>query len=113
MRFIRQLAIILIFSFLGELISRTLSLPIPGNVLGMVFLVICLCTGIIKVEAVDEVSDFLLEYLPFFFVPAGVGLISSVAEIKTTWPFLLIMVVISTLIAMTVTGLIVQALKRS
>jgi holin-like protein len=77
----------------------------------MVLLVIFLCTGIIKLEAVEQVSDFLLEHLPFFFVPAGVGLITSVSTIKNCWPYLIIIVIISTIVAMSITGMTVQLFK--
>jgi holin-like protein len=111
MKLIRQFAIILIFCFLGELLSRSLHLSIPGNVIGMILLVIFLCTGIIKLEAVEQVSDFLLEHLPFFFVPAGVGLITSASTIKNCWPFLIIIVMVSTIVAMSITGITVQLFK--
>ncbi|WP_234118315.1 CidA/LrgA family protein [Clostridium hydrogenum] len=111
MKYIRQLAIILLFCFLGQVISTLFKLPIPGNVLGMLLMVIALCLGIIKLEAVEEVSNSLLEYLPFFFVPAGVGLITSFKLIKDTWILLIIVVVITTIITMAITGLTVQAIK--
>ncbi len=113
MKIIRQLAIILVFCFLGSVISTLLGLKIPGNVVGMILLVIFLCSGILKVEAIEDVSNFLLEHLPFFFVPAGVGLIASVGSIKNCWPYLIIIILISTVVAMVITGITVQLLKRS
>ncbi|WP_026884641.1 CidA/LrgA family protein [Clostridium akagii] len=113
MKITRQLAIILGFCFLGSVISTVLGLKIPGNVVGMILLVIFLCSGILKVESVEEVSNFLLEHLPFFFVPAGVGLIASIGSIRNCWPYLIIIIFISTVVAMVITGITVQILKRS
>lgn len=112
MRYIRQFAIILLFCFLGQAISTAFKLPIPGTVLGMLMMVVALCLGIIKLDAVEEVGSFLLDYLPFFFVPAGIGLITSFKAISNCWIYLLIIIAISTIITMAVTGLTVQLIKR-
>lgn len=112
MKYIRQFAIILLFCFLGQVVSTVFKLPIPGTVLGMLFMVAALCLGVIKLDAIEEVGNFLLDYLPFFFVPAGMGLITSFKVISNTWIYLLIIIFISTIITMAVTGLTVQLVKR-
>ncbi|MCT8975557.1 CidA/LrgA family protein [Clostridium sp. CX1] len=112
MKIIRQLAIILIICFLGELLRRVLNLTVPGNVMGMIILLMLLCTGIIKVEMIEDISKFLLDHLAFFFLPAGVGLIASIALIKDYWYYVLIIAFISTVVVMVVTGITVQLFKR-
>lgn len=113
MKLLRQFSIVLIFCFVGQAISSIFKLAIPGNVVGMLLLVLFLCSGIIKVEFIEEVSNFLLDHLSFLFVPAGVGIMASVAAIKGCWQYLLIIVVVSTFIAMSVTALTVKLFKRS
>ena len=71
---LKQFSIILSIYFLGELIQKTSGLPIPGNVIGMLILFVGLYTGIIKLKMIDKISDFLLENLAFFFLPAGSAL---------------------------------------
>ncbi|MBC2581345.1 CidA/LrgA family protein [Clostridium sp. DJ247] len=113
MKMIRQFAIVLLICFLGELLRRVFNLTIPGNVLGMILLLILLCSRVIKLELVEDISNFLLDHLSFFFVPAGVGLITSVSTIKDCWQYLILIVVISTVVVMAITGITVQLFKRS
>lgn len=113
MKLLRQAAIVLIICFLGDFISKMFNLPVPGNVLGMLILLVCLLTGAIKLEMIEEISNFLLDHIAFFFVPAGVGLMSCMGILKTNWHTILFISFISTIVVMGVTGLIVQLLKRS
>lgn len=112
MKLVRQLSIITAICFSGELIKSLFKLTIPGNVIGMILLLIFLCFGIIKVEMIEDVSKFLLDHLPFFFVPAGVGLIASVSTIKNCWQYIILIIFISTIVVMAVTGVTIQLIKR-
>ncbi len=112
MKLFREAIIILGIYLLGEFISSILSLPIPGNILGMIILLVLLCTKIIKLEQIETISNFLLDHLAFFFIPAGVGLMSSVGIIKDTWLKLLIVCVSTTIIIIAITGLIVQFITK-
>lgn len=111
MKLLRQFAIILVICFLGEALHRVFNLPIPGSVVGMILLLIGLMSGVIKLKHIEETSEFLLEHLAFFFVPAGVGIISSLDVMKGNWVPLLIIIVISTIVVMITTGITVQLLK--
>lgn len=113
MKMIRQFATISIICFLGEIIRSLLGIAIPGNVIGMILLLIFLCSGIIKLELIEDMSKFLLDHLPFFFVPAGVGLIASVSLIKDCWQYIILIIVISTIVVMTITSITIQLFKRS
>lgn len=89
-----QFTIILFVYFIGQALQILLNLPIPGTVLGLMLMLICLCTGIIKVEMIEEACDFLLSNMSFFFIPAGVGLITSFNKLEENWiPFLIILLV--------------------
>ena len=111
-KYLRQLGIVLTICLLGEMISKLLNISIPGNVLGMILLIIILFSRIIKVEMIEEISDFLLKHLAFFFIPAGVGLISNLELLKEQWLPILIICLISTLMVIIVTGLTIQFVKR-
>lgn len=113
LKLLRQLGIVLIIAFLGEFISKIFHLPLPGNVLGIIILLGLLALRIIKVEMIDDISTFLLDYLPFFFIPAGVGLISNLELLKGEGLTILLICLISTTIVITVTGLTIEFLKRS
>jgi len=111
MKFLRQFAIILVICFVGEAVHRFLRLPIPGSVIGMILLLLGLTSGIIKLEHIEETSEFLLNHLAFFFVPAGVGIISSLDVMKGNWIPIFVIIVISTIVVMVTTGITVQLLK--
>ena len=112
LKLFREALIILGIYLVGELVSTSLHLPIPGNIVGLVILFILLWTKIVKVDNISNVTNFLLDHLAFFFIPAGVGLMASLGIIKTTWWQLLIVCVLTTTIIIGVTGIIVQSISR-
>lgn len=112
MKLLREFGIILIILFLGEFINKFTGIPIPGNILGMIILLITLLTGILKIEWIDNVAKFLLDHLAFLFIPAGVGMIKNVHLVKDEWLYILIILTISTALVFAVTGFTVQFLRR-
>lgn len=112
LKLFREALIILGIYLVGELLSSSIHLPIPGNILGMVILFILLCTKIVKVDNISNVTNFLLDHLAFFFIPAGVGLMASLGIIKSTWWQLLIVCILTTTIIIGITGIIVQAISK-
>lgn len=109
---LKQFSIILSIYFLGELIQKTTGFPVPGNVIGMLLLFIGLYSGAVKLEKISRISDFLLENLSFFFLPAGVSLMTSFALLKGKWTSILEISFISTVVILVVTGLTVEFVKR-
>lgn len=112
MKLFRETLIILVIYLIGELLPKSLHLPVPGNILGMVILFILLFTKIVKVDNISTVTNFLLDHLAFFFIPAGVGLMASLGIIKATWWQLLIVCITTTIIIIGITGIVVQAISR-
>jgi len=112
LKILRQFAIILMILLLGEGIRIGTGISIPGTVIGMILLFIALLTKIIKIEQIDMISKFLLDHLAFLFVPAGVGLISSLDLIGKAWLPIIAIVLISTVLVIGITGWTVQLLKR-
>ena len=112
MKLFREFLIILALYFVGELICKTLNIPIPGNIIAMILLFLSLCTGIIKVENVDNISSFFLDHLAFFFIPAGVGLMNSFDSIKSSAIQIIIICIVTTIIVMAVTGVVVQLISN-
>lgn len=112
MKLFREALIILGIYLLGELLSASLNLPIPGNILGMIILFILLYTNIVKVDNIANITNFLLDHLAFFFIPAGVGLMTSIGIIKSTWLQLLVVCLSTTIIIIASTGIIVQHISK-
>ena len=112
MKILRQLLIILFMCFLGEFCNRVLHVPLPGSIIGMILLFICLLTGIIKLSMIEEITKFLLDHLAFFFIPAGVGLLAYTGILKANLIPLLVICIVTTFLVMIVTGCTMELVKR-
>jgi len=111
MKLLRQFLIILIICFIGEVLNKVVSIPLPGSIIGMILLFICLLTGVIKLEMIDDISKFLLDHLAFFFIPAGVGLLAYVGILEANLLPILVICFVTTFLVMVVTGWTVQLIK--
>ena len=74
----------------------------------MIFLFILLKSKILKVEFFNDISDFMLKNLAFFFIPPGVMILKSLDIIKANIIPLTVIILISTVVVMALTSLIVQ-----
>lgn len=101
---VRGFAVLLTMQFLGELLSRWLTLPIPGSVVGMALLLTALAAGIVRVEWMQEAAELLLSHMALFFIPAGVGVMVYFDLIRQEWLPITVATVISTFVVMAVTG---------
>lgn len=110
MKILNQLAIILGLWAAGEYISSFIQniVIIPGSIIGMILLFIFLKLKILKIESISEVSNFFLDNMAIFFIPAGVSLIKSLNLITDNIIVLVITIVVSTIIVMYSTGKIVD-----
>ena len=97
---IPALAIILGFQLTGEVLSRTLGLPLPGPVVGLVLLVAAFHAFPALVARLRPVATGLLAHLSLFFVPAGVGVIAHLHLLAEHGIALAAAVSLSTLLAM-------------
>lgn len=108
MKYVKQLMIILIFSFMGDILNHIIPLPIPASIYGMVLLFIALSTKIIKLDQVETTAEFLLSIMLIFFVPASVGIMDTFFAYKSSMLPIIIIVIFSTIIVMITTGLVTQ-----
>lgn len=113
MKGLKQLCIVLVLLSLGEILNLRFNIPIPGTILGMVILLFLMMIRVIKLKTIEHISSILLDNLALFFVPANVGIIVLYDQIKTVWVRLIIVLILSTIIVMAVTGLTVQFLDRA
>ena len=101
---VRGMAILLLLQFVGEVISRALAVPIPGNVIGMGLLLGVLGLGWVRLEWIQEAADLLLANFALFFVPAGVGVMVYFDLIAKEWLAISVAMVVSTFAVMAATG---------
>ena len=104
MKYIYQLIIILIVTFIGELLHHFIPAPIPASIYGLILMLILLCTRVIKLEQIEKTSDFLLEIMPLMFIPGGVGLVTAWADLKPILIPVTVITLVSTVVVMAATG---------
>ncbi len=112
MKFLRQFMIILLLSFLGEVLKMFIPLPIPASVYGLVLMLACLMTGMLKTSQVKDAAFFLIEIMPVMFIPAAAGLIDSWGVLRPLIVPIMIITVAITVFVMVVTGRVAQMIAQ-
>ena len=108
MKYIRQFLIILLFCFLGELLKYLIPLPIPTSIYGLILMLTALLSGILKVDQVDDTAVFLIEIMPVMFIPAGVGLLTSIEALRPNLTAIIVITILTTVLVMGITGITAQ-----
>lgn len=104
MRLLLQLALILSVCFVGDFLHRVCGIPLPSNILAMLVLFLLLCTKLVKVDQIAEMSDFFLKRLPFFFLPPTIGIIATYEVLKGKILLLVLLCIVATIFTMAITG---------
>ena len=104
MKIIKQIGIIFSICWLAQVVEYFLPFDFPATVIGMILLFFCLLTGILKIEHIQEKSDFLLSNMAFFFIPAGVSMINYLDILKENALQLVLICVITTIVTFFVTA---------
>ncbi|MFA9424060.1 MAG: CidA/LrgA family protein [Sedimentibacter sp.] len=107
-----QIAIIYIIYIIGKFISSAISnfIIIPGNIIGMVILLLLLNTNLLKLSVIEETGNFMIKYMGFFFVPFIVGLMESYKLIQNSIVQILIILVVSGICVLYVSGKVTDLL---
>lgn len=106
-------AVLLLFQCLGEAVVFVLHLPIPGPVAGMLLLGAALVASPRLQALVEPAANTLLSHLSLLFVPAGVGIVAAAASGSGHWIAIAASVLVSTILALAVTGLLLRGIGGS
>lgn len=112
MKLLYQFGVILAVTFVGELLYALLPLPIPASIYGLIVMLICLGTKVVKLSQVKIAADFLIDIMPPMFIPAAVGLIVVWGNLKEILIPVVVITCLSTVIVMVCTGKVTQTLIR-
>ena len=112
MKYLKQFGIILVLSFIGELLNHALPLPVPASIYGIILMFVCLKSGFLPLSEVEETGRFLIEIMPLMFIPAAVGLLEAWNIIHSVWIQYLIVTAVSTVFVMAVAGRATQYMIR-
>ena len=103
---------ILLISFIGELLHEVLPLPVPASVYGFAILFIGLLSGAIKLEHVQDTGKLLIEIMPVMFIPAAVGLLETWGLLRQVWLPFCVITLLSTIAVMAVAGHVTQGVLK-
>ena len=112
MKYIKQLLIIIAFSLTGEALAALIPLPIPAAIYGLVLLLIALCTGCVKPEAIGDTARFAISIMPVLFVAPAVKILQSWNLIAPAIVPIVVIMVLSTFIVFIVSGIVTQLLLK-
>jgi holin-like protein len=104
-----QIATLIVIYHVGSLMVRFFHLQVPGNVIGILLLLILLWTRVIKVEQIDLAATWLLKHLSFFFIPIAVGLMTLGHIFLNKGLLILIVLIISAFIGLISAGKATQS----
>lgn len=113
MKYIKQFGIIVIISFISEILSYLIPLPIPASIYGLILMFCCLYFKIFPLDYVKETGNFLIEIMPLMFIPSAVGLLKSWDVLKSMWLPAVVITIVSTIAVMAVSGLVTQAIIKA
>lgn len=110
---ILQFGLLFAFLAIGEFVVWLTGIPVPSSIIGMLLLTLSLKAGVVKPRHIENVSNFLVRNLGFFFVPAGIGLMNCLGLIADQWLPIAGASIGSTVVIIAVTGWTHRAVRKS
>jgi len=107
---VMQIVALVAISQAGYAVAAALQLPVPGNLVGMLFLLGLLATGLVRLTWIETSASLLTRHLAFFFIPLTVGLLGFVELFLDNGPAILAVLIVSAGIGISVAGLSSQRL---
>lgn len=99
---------IFLWQGIGELVSRLLLPSIPGPVIGLILLVVFLSIKGEVNPSLGMVADAFRQHLALLFVPASVGVILFLPELKANAFAVSVALIVSVILAIAVTALVLK-----
>jgi holin-like protein len=103
---------ILFFYFLGEMISLLIRSFIPGSVIGMVLLFLCLFFKVIDPENVKTTATVITKNMAVFFIPAAVGLMAYGELVSKNFMAIFMAIGISTILTIITVAVIQEKMEK-
>ena len=104
----KGLFFILLAYLVGDLLAALMGGFVPGSVLGMIVLFVALKTRVVRAEDMTGIVNLLLDNMMLFFVPVGVGLMTTYSMIGGNIWAILVSLVVSTVLVIVVVGWVQQ-----
>jgi len=107
-----QISLLCIYSYIMGALSEWLHLPIPGSILGLLFLFVLLQTKILKLKWIEVGGDWLVTELLLFFVPSAVGILQYKQLLFQNGIKIMLIIFTSSAIVMICSGLLAEHLSK-
>ena len=82
MRYVKQIGIIMGITLAGEVLNHVVPLPVPAGVYGLFIMLAALMCGAVKPESVEGTGNFLMDTMTMMFIPATVGIVECIGEVR-------------------------------
>lgn len=109
---IKGLFYILLFYFLGEVIASFINDFIPGSVIGMMLLFLCLFFKILDPENVKSAATVITKNMAVFFVPVAVGLMVYAKMLSQSFVAILTAIGVSTILTIVVVAIVQEKMEK-
>lgn len=112
MNLLRQIAVLLAICVAGNALAALTGGLLPGNVIGLVLLLVLLLTRRLRLEAVESTADFLLNNMALLFLPATVGILKVYGNIRSEIGKLVLICAVTTVLTALSAGGAVLLVRR-
>lgn len=106
LRIIVQIGVLFLFFLIGSGIQKLFKLIIPGSVIGLVLLFLCLFFNILPEMWVKEGASLMTRHLILFFIPATVGIMNYFDLFIGSGFMLVVITIVSSLIVLVTAGFV-------
>ncbi|MGG1662389.1 CidA/LrgA family protein [Brevibacillus sp. NRS-1366] len=107
-----QIGLLLGFTWLGKGTAYALHLPVPGSLIGLCLLFLCLHMGWVRLQWVEAGATLLFSQMILFFVPSLVGIMQYPWLFGIKGVLVLIVVVSGSALVMVSTGVVAERLFK-
>jgi len=112
MGYVKQAGIILVISFVGEVIKQMVKIPIPASIYDFVILFILLQTKVMGDDSVKDAGSFFIEIMPLMFIPGAVGIIEAWKQIEYRWHIYSVIIIVSTVVVIIFSGRVTEFILK-
>jgi holin-like protein len=107
-----QLALLMAFQLIGEVVVKLLAIPFPGPLCGMLLLLGYLHFKGGPSDALGSVGSALVDHLGLLFVPAGTAIVTYTALLAREGLSIMTAILVSTTVAVVIGGVVAQRLMQ-
>ncbi|MCG1605706.1 CidA/LrgA family protein [Staphylococcus epidermidis] len=107
-KFILQLALIMLITFIGTEVQKLLHIPLAGSIVGLMLFFLLLQFKIVPESWINVGADFLLKTMVFFFIPSVVGIMDVASNITMNYILFFIVIIIGTCLVALSSGYIAE-----